>query len=47
MTQQEVLDALSAGALGGFLALALAALSATLGGIVGTNDELQGRFMRR
>jgi hypothetical protein len=46
MTAAEIFDALSAGALGSFLALALAALSSALGGVVGTNDELYGRFRR-
>ncbi|HVL54307.1 MAG TPA: YrzE family protein [Vitreimonas sp.] len=47
LTPEQIFDALSTGALGSFFALALAALAAALGGIVGTNDELYGRFRRR
>lgn len=47
LSAEEVFDALSTGALGSFLALALAALSAMLGGAVGTNEEVYGRFRRR
>lgn len=44
---EQVLDALTTGAFGTFLALALSALAATLGGVVGTHDELYNRGRRR
>ncbi len=47
LTPQQIFDALSAGALGSFLALTLAALAAALGGVVGTNEEMYGRVRRR
>lgn len=43
LSQQEILDALSTGAIGAFLALALAGLAAALGGAVGASDRVYAR----
>lgn len=43
LSTQEILDAISAGAFGTFLALALGGLAAALGGAVGATDRLYAR----
>lgn len=43
LSQEEILNAISTGALSAFLALALAGLAGALGGAVGANDRLYER----
>lgn len=47
LTREQITEALRTGAFRTFLALALAAAAATLGGVVGARDDIRDRWVRR